>query len=95
MQIIIDKITRIVLHADEALQLDAVCATNGDWVDHGTTSANAQRLDVSALPDDWLPRAYRYTAEGAFDRVAPAELPAHTPASGAVLPALCWPGGAP
>lgn len=95
MQIIINKATRTVLHADAALHLDAVCASNGAWVDHSTTTATAELLDVpGTLPPDWAPGAYTYSQAGEFEPVPP-EVPvvAPPPPGGMPLPVF-MPGGA-
>lgn len=94
MQIIIDTATRTVLHAGEGLHLDAVCASNGAWVDHGTTTATAELLDVAApLPQDWAPGAYTYSELGEFEAVPRAPVVVAAPPPGAVLLPVFLPGG--
>ncbi|MGE0329686.1 MAG: hypothetical protein AB7P37_03225 [Ramlibacter sp.] len=95
MQIIIDKATRTVLYADAALHLDAVCASNGAWVDHLTTTATAELLDVPALPAGWVPGAYTYSVAGAFEPAPPVvPVVVVAPPPGAILLPAYMPGGA-
>lgn len=94
MQIIIDKATRTVLHAGEALRLDAVCATDGAWVDHVATTATAELLDVPALPAGWAPGAYTCSARGEFELIPPAVPVVSVPPPGVVLLPAVMPGGA-
>ena len=60
MNIILQTETAVVLYAGEALALTEAGATNGDWFDDKSTTANCTLVEGVELPAAWCGQHYTY-----------------------------------